>query len=73
MIACPNVERCGGELGFQSRVEDAGEPPHSAWTTVVECTEKTCACDLSPEQWADLETEAIQEYSDDVNAGEEWE
>lgn len=60
---CPNSEQCGGKVAWSPRTEDAGTPPQSAFTTWIEATSQTCACDLTVAQWEALEEEAVSSAS----------
>lgn len=61
MPLCPNFETCQGELTFDVTSESQGE---GAWSTFMgysaECTEQTCDCELTDEQWQMLQDAAVE-------------
>lgn len=58
---CPNFEQCEGELRFKVSAVWQGEGP---WNTYMgdeaECTEQTCSCEFTAEQWDALHKAAIE-------------
>ena len=62
---CPNFETCGGDLQFTVHAEYDGADEWTAFRGYsAECTEKTCACELTDEQWTVLERQAAEEWSE---------
>lgn len=53
-----------GSLSFSISVE------YDVNAVTVECVEKTCACDLTEEEWSKLEEEAWERRNDWAEAGD---